>query len=305
MIVKAKKYDAVILTDARYVNPEIIDGYIKNVLQEEDILKTALENRGQKTGRVNWDHPHFDWSSTKYVIFRSTWDYFHRFAEFSEWLEKTREQTLMINPYQIIKWNLDKHYLRDLQNKGINIPPTIFIEPGDHRSLSEIGDSTGWEEMILKPAVSGGARHTYRLNAGNIEEHESIYRELILEESMLLQEFQDSVIMEGELAFMVFGGRFSHAILKLAKEGDFRVQDDFGGTVHDYTALTSEIEFAEQVVSVCDPLPVYSRVDVIRDNAGELCLTELELIEPELWFRNFLKAADMFAEAFIQEISQE
>ncbi len=312
------QYDAVILTD-----PQKTDEYIRNVLLEDGMLMEALAERGLKVGRVNWDNPGFDWTSTRYVIFRTTWDYFDRYPEFDQWLERTRELTSMINPYEIIRWNIDKHYLADLRQKDINIPPTLFVEPGDPRSLGEICLSSGWSDIILKPAVSGGARHTYRLhtgstgkyadnivghdsntteNEGNIEEHEGIFRELIKEESMLLQEFQHRVIGDGELAFMVFGGRYSHAILKKAKEGDFRVQDDFGGSVHDYTATKEEIEFAEKVVSVCDPLPVYARVDVIRNNNNNLCVTELELIEPELWFRNHPPAAEYFADSFMEYI---
>jgi len=295
-----RKYDAVILTDARYVNPKKIDWYTENVLKEDGLLKKSLEDRGLQVERVNWDHPQFDWSSTAYIIFRSTWDYFYRFAEFSEWLDRVSKLTKMINPHKTIRWNLDKHYLMDLQSSEIAIPPTLFIEPGDARSLSEICQSSGWENMIMKPAVSGGAWHTYRLNSGNLSDHESIFRKLIKTESMLFQEFQNSVMDIGEIAFMVIGGKYSHAVRKKAKEGDFRVQDDFGGTVHDYTATSTEIEFAERVVSVCDPVPVYARVDVIMDNTGEPCISELELIEPELWFRRYPEAALRFAESFIE-----
>jgi len=300
MTESGEKYDAVILTDARFVNPKKTNLYTENVLREDGLLKKSLEDRGLKVERVNWDHPQFDWSSARYLIFRTTWDYFYRFAEFSEWFDQVSSLTEMINPYEIIRWNLDKHYLLDLRKNGIAIPPTLFIEPGDVRSLSEICLSTEWKDMILKPAISGGAWHTYRLNAGNLADHESIFKKLIATESMLLQEFQISVMETGEMAFMVFGGKYSHSIRKKAKKGDFRVQDDFGGTVHDYLASSAEIEFAENVVSVCKPSPVYARVDVIRNNEGDPCLTELELIEPELWFRRYPKAAERFADSFIE-----
>ncbi len=295
-------YDAIILTEARYVNPQKRNWYVENVLKEDRMVKEALEARGLKIGRVSWDDPDFDWSSTRYVVFRTTWDYFERYPEFSDWLERIKPLTSMVNPYETIRWNLDKHYLLDLRQRGIPIPPTRFIEPGNERSLQEITESTGWSDIILKPAVSGGARHTYRLHPGNIEEHESIFRELICREAMMIQEFQHNVLAEGEVAHMLFGGKHSHAILKKAREGDFRVQDDFGGSVQDYAASQAEILFAERVVSVCDPLPVYARVDVIRDNRNESCVSELELIEPELWFRNHPRAAEMFADAFVKHI---
>ena len=300
-----KKYDVVLLTDARYVADENPDWYVQNIFDEDELVTRALEKRGLQVWRTNWDNPDFDWSQTRYVIFRSTWDYFDRFPKFSKWLDQVSVQTRLINPHSIIKWNMDKHYLQDLANNGINIPPTVYIEPGDPRTLHGIIQETGWSEIILKPCVSGAARHTYRLHQGNIEAHEIIFKELISLESMILQEFQDKVTSQGEMAFMLFDGKYSHAVLKRAKAGDFRVHEDHGGSVHKYMASKDEIVFAKKVISVCDPVPVYARVDAIRDNNNKLCVSELELIEPELWFRYFPQAAELFADALMKVVDQQ
>lgn len=297
------KYDIVLLTDSRYLGPKPGDPYTENVLTEDGLVQQALEKRGLKVYRTNWDDEHFDWSETDYAMFRTTWDYFDRFGEFSQWLENVSSQTKLINPIELIKWNLDKHYLKDLQDQGIPIPPTRFIEPGEIHTLTELALQTGWTDLILKPAVSGAARHTYKLNAENLQDHEDIFKELIAEESLLLQEFQHSIFSRGEVAFMVFNGKFTHAILKKGKKGDFRVQDDFGGTVHDYTPTHEEVKFAESVVSVCSPLPAYARVDVIWDNRDNIVVSELELIEPELWFRNHPMAAELLAESISDGLS--
>jgi glutathione synthase/RimK-type ligase-like ATP-grasp enzyme len=296
--------DITLLTDARYVNPPTIDWYIQNILDEDRLVTEALQRRGLTVTRTNWDNPEYDWTKTRFAVFRATWDYFDRFQEFSKWLTSVNNKTNLINPLSLVKWNMDKHYLRDLKNRGINIPPTLFVEPVEIRSLSEIVKSTGWSDCILKPAVSGAARHTYKLNASNIRDHEAIFRKLIDEESMLIQEFQHQITTKGEVALMVFGGKFSHAVLKKAKVGDFRVQDDFGGTVHEYLPSQQEIDFAEHIVSSCTPLPVYARVDVILDNQNNLSVSELELIEPELWFRKHLPAAEAFTEAILKKIEK-
>lgn len=299
-----KKYDVTILTDSRFINPPEIDDNIKNVLLEDNLAKEALERKGLKTVRINWDNPSFNWNDTHFAIFKTTWDYFDRFDEFSQWLEFTSTKTKFINPVETILWNVDKHYLLDLKAKGINIPDTFFIETGSNKTLFELFEESGWNDCILKPAVSGAARHTYKLNKDNLREHENIFRQLISKESMMLQEFQYSVLKKGEITYVVFGGKYSHAILKKAKQGDFRVQDDFGGTVHDYEAGIDEIKFAEDVVALCSPVPVYGRVDVILDNNGKLSVSELELIEPELWFRNKPSSADMYADSVINEMKK-
>ncbi len=297
--------DITLLTDQRYVNPSNPDWYVENILQEDRLLREALEQRGLKTNRINWDDPSYNWKDTRYALFRTTWDYFNRFTEFVEWLQKVRSQTCLINPYELILWNLDKHYLHDLHQRGIAIPPTRFLEPGDKRPLAEIVQSTGWSECILKPAVSGAARHTYRFHSTAAHEYENIFRKLIQNESMLLQQFQPSVLQKGEVALMFFDGKFTHAVLKRARPGDFRVQDDFGGTVHPCTPTPEEVALAEQVVSVCRPAPVYARVDIIWNNCGEPCVSELELIEPELWFRMYPPAAQQFADAVVKYIAHE
>jgi glutathione synthase/RimK-type ligase-like ATP-grasp enzyme len=292
-----KRYDITLLTDARYVHPKPGDWYVENIILEDDILRAALEQHGLKVYRTHWDDPEMDWTQTQYAVFRTTWDYFDRFAEFSAWLMDTGKKTEFLNPLSLVRWNMDKHYLRDLQEKGIRIPPTVFIERGDGRTLQEIIQTTGWKECVLKPAVGGAGRHTYRLGEHNIAEHESLFRQHIAEEAFLLQEFMQSVPTKGEITLMVFDGEFTHAVLKKAKPGDFRVQDDFGGTVHHYAPTPSEIAFAEKVMRTCSPLPIYGRVDLIWDNENVLCVSELELIEPELWFRNCPAAAGKMAQA--------
>jgi len=300
-----REIDITILTDSRFVNPVDPDWYTGNVLLEDNLVKEALENERLSVARTNWDNLHFDWSSTRYVLFRTTWDYFDRFPEFERWLERIKNHTSFINPLEILYWNLDKHYLKELESGEIRIPPTLFIEAGYAGKLEEVLALSGWREAILKPAVSGAARHTYRINMKTVKNVEHIFAELIREESMMIQEFQENVIREGEVAYMIFEGRFSHAVLKKARPGDFRVQDDFGGTVADYHPDREEIAFAEHVVNSCNFDPVYARVDIIRDNSYALCVSELELIEPELWFRRCPEATGKFARAVAEYMKKQ
>ena len=291
-----KIFDVAILTDNRYANPTKIDTYIQNVLDEDNYVKNALEKLELIVVRIAWDDENFDWSTTKFILFRTTWDYFDRFEEFSIWLNKVSQVTQLLNSERIIRWNIDKHYLQDLRKKGTHIIPTAFIEKGRITSLKILHKENNWDETILKPCISGGARHTYKLNLNNLEEHENIFKKLIKNEAMMLQPFQHSIVKKGEVSLMLFNGRFTHAVLKKAKKGDFRVQDDFGGTVHSYIPTAKEILFAENVIKACIEHPIYARVDITTDNNNKLAIVELELIEPELWFRNYPKAADFLAE---------
>jgi len=292
-----KKYDVVLLTEAKYINPENVNWYTDQVLTEDDLVKEALEKRGIHTTKKDWADPKFDWSTTRFVLFRTTWDYFHRFEEFDAWLTKASALTKMINPVELIRWNMDKHYLIELQEKGIPIVETAFIEKGSTVTLKELHEETGWINTVIKPAISGAGRHTYKLDPATLRIHEDIFQRIIQHESMLLQPYQESITQKGEVSHIVIDGDYSHSILKKTKEGDYRVQDDWGGTVHPYKADKKEIELAEDIVRTCSPVPVYARVDLMWNNEDKLVLGELELVEPELWFRKHPAAADLLAEA--------
>jgi len=290
-----KKFDVVLLTDSRYVNPHTLNNYIKNILLEDKLVQEALERVNLKVCRLSWDDPDFDWTSTKYALFRTTWDYFDRFHEFSVWLDKISKETNLLNTESIVRWNIDKHYLLDLENRGIHCTPTLFIEKDEDRTLVQLHEQKNWKETVLKPVISGAARHTYKLNEENLQSYETIFKELIHQEAFMLQPFQKNIVDKGEFSLIIIDGKFTHAVLKVAKKGDFRVQDDFGGTVHQYLPAIKEVKFAESAVMACNPMPIYARVDMFTDNNGQLAVSELELIEPELWFRNNPDAADKLA----------
>ena len=289
-------FDIVILTDKRYINPTIKNWYTNQVLLEDKILQDALEKKGLRVCRKDWSDTDFDWNSTKHSIFRTTWDYFERFDEFFSWIQKTKIKTNLINSSKIINWNIDKHYLRDLAKNGVNIIPSLFIKKETKVTLSELFEKTRWTEAVIKPTISGAARHTYRINPKNCKDYEYIFQCLIKEESMLFQEFMKSIIFNGEISLIMIGGEHTHAVKKIAKKDDFRVQDDHGGTVEKHTATNQEICFAKKCLEASPFKPIYARVDIVYDNKNQPCLVELELIEPELWFRKNPKSANRLAE---------
>jgi glutathione synthase/RimK-type ligase-like ATP-grasp enzyme len=298
-------FDIVILTDNRYVNPTTTNWYIDQVLLEDQLLQTALEDKGLRVCKKDWADSNFDWSKTKCAIFRTTWDYFDRFDEFFSWINQTKNKTTFINSSEIINWNINKHYLQDLAKNNINIAPTLFIEKGNKISLKQLFKQTNWSEAVIKPAISGAARHTYRANASNYSKFEDIFQTLIENECMLFQEFLNNITTQGEISLILIGGKYTHSIKKIAKKGDFRVQDDHGGSVERHTPTKKEILFAEDCLKVSPYRPIYARIDIIYDNNNKPSLSELELIEPELWFRNYPKAANLLAEEIFNLISSK
>ena len=124
--------DITLLTCRAYYKPDNITPYIQNILLEQELLKSAFESQGLKVDITYWDNPSYEWQQTKSVLFRTVWDYFERFDEFWDWLEQVKTKTRLINSYELIKWNIDKHYLNDLKNNGIQVVPTCFIDRGNN-----------------------------------------------------------------------------------------------------------------------------------------------------------------------------
>ena len=291
-----KEFDVVLLTDSRYVNPKKIDPYIQNVLKEDRLVMDGLEKLNLRTIKKDWNDTNFNWSSTKSAIFRSTWDYFDQFSNFRNWLELVKEQCYLINPYEQINWNLDKHYLLDLQKLDLPIVESVFVSKKTQLNLETISKSKNWKDIVIKPTISGAARHTYHLKNDEIKKFQDKWLSLTNDEDFMVQEFQKNILSTGEIAVMLFGGEYSHSVLKKAKKGDFRVQDDFGGSVEKINPSLEIIELAEKTVKSLKTMPIYARVDIIFDNGSNPVISELELIEPELWFRFKEESAYKLAE---------
>ena len=291
-----KEFDVVLLTDSRYVSPKKIDAYIQNVLKEDRLVMDGLEKLNLRTTKKDWNDTNFNWSSTKSAIFRSTWDYFDQFSNFRNWLELVKEQCYLINPYEQINWNLDKHYLLDLQKLDLPIVESIFVSKKTQLNLETISKSKNWKDIVIKPTISGAARHTYHLKNDEIKKFQDKWLSLTNNEDFMVQEFQKNILSSGEIAVMLFGGEYSHSVLKKAKKGDFRVQDDFGGSVEKINPSLEIIELAEKTVKSLKTMPLYARVDIIFDNGSNPVISELELIEPELWFRFKEESAYKLAE---------
>lgn len=299
----APQWDVVLLTQREYLAPNLDEPYICQLQLEEALLLKPLRERGLAVTRLSWDDSQQDWSRCKALVFRSTWDYFFRYREFAPWLNAVSDKTQLFNNAALLRWNIDKHYLADLQAAGVAIVETVFVEKGSIAPLAAVLRKQGWNEAVFKPVVSGSARLTYRVDPANAAAMQSTFADCVAKESMMVQPFLRNVLAQGEFSFIVIDGVCTHAVRKVPKAGDFRVQDDHGGTVLAHVATTEEVQFAERAVAACPSMPLYARVDAVRDDSGALRLMELELIEPELFLRFHTPAAQRLAAAIARELA--
>ena len=290
-----------LLSEKRYLKADESSWYLENIILEDKLLTRSLYKNDIIAKRVAWDdNP--DLSNFDSAIFRTTWNYFNYLDEFIKFLTTWKNKLIFINPIDLVLWSLDKKYLFDLNSKGINIPESVLVKRGQVKKLKNISQKENWSKFIIKPCISAAAWETYCVERKNIDKYESLFYSLVMNHDMLVQNFQDSILSFGEISFMLFDGKYSHAVIKKPKKNDSRVQDDFGGTVSNYYANSKEINFAERVVKTLKITPAYARVDVIVDKNEQLALSELELIEPELWFRKKKSSSDLLAGAIKKKI---
>jgi len=263
---------------------------------DDRLLFKPLGERGIHADPAIWDDPARDWSSFDAVVLRSCWDYHLKSETFLRWIASLEGASVpVLNAAPLVRWNANKSYLRDLDAKGIPIVPTCWPEVGDAVRLKDKLRELGWTTAVVKPRISATAHRTHLITTDHADSAPGLFDELRSGPGVMVQKFMDGILDEGEWSLIFFGGQFSHAVLKTPKMGDFRVQNDFGGSEHPADPPTQVLQSATRIVQTVTPT-LYARVDGVVDDQ-QFRLMELELIEPMLFLASHPAAPSRFADA--------
>jgi glutathione synthase/RimK-type ligase-like ATP-grasp enzyme len=203
----------------------------------------------------------------------------------------------------VLRWNSRKTYLRELEAAGVPTVPTHFVEKGGE-SLARVLRETGWDEVVVKPVVSASAYETWRASRATLAQDDARYALLLAEGAVMVQPFLPGIMTEGEWSLCFFAGRYSHAVLKRPRPGDFRVQADHGGQYTAEEPSRQLVAEAGAALRAAGRRTLYARVDgCVMD--GAFRLMELELLEPGLFLATHPAAAARFAEAVLEAVDQE
>lgn len=246
-------------------------------------LVDCLNKNNIKAEILIWDKDQVPNDSK--VLIRTVWDYALKKKEFLSLLSRLNPGQL-INPVETVKWNMDKSYLVELKNKGASVVDTEVQYSFSPKDLEDYS-----YPIVVKPLVGASGYNTFLLKS-----YEEDTLSVLKGSDVLIQPFIESIQTIGEYSYIYFAGKFSHAVLKKAKSGEFRVQDDHGGTVEKYQPNATELEEVDNILKHVDHNWTYARVDVVQNNQA-LELMELELIEPELFFRFSTNGENRLAEA--------
>ena len=204
------------------------------------------------------------------------WGYHFKLAAFAQMLADWPGDMPLANPPSVLVWNARKTYLAELAQKGVATIPTLTPEDTDEALIDQAFERFGAKELVIKPLVSAGSYETFRLARGDLYSGPTRGR--------MVQPLLTAVAEEGELSLFYFGGVFSHAVVKRAAHGDFRVQPQFGAEITPWSPSHEATVLAEAVLAAAPKGIIYARIDLLRDQKGKLCLMELEAIEPDLYF---------------------
>ncbi len=259
--------------------------YLSLVPNEDDMLLDLFRKNGHEAELEIWDNPNAHWEKYEIVIIKSTWDYFVGKIElFYKWLDYLKNHKIpCLNSPDLIRWNADKHYLLEIESAGLSIVPSYIVEQNEMFNSNIPFQKFDADEIIIKPCVSGGAMNTLRVNKQNISEYVDQINNWLKDQAYLIQPLKKEILTEGEWSFLFFNGKYSHQLLKVAKEGEFRIQHFFGGKITTPTENNTLIKEAQKYIDHFAKDSLYARVDGVLSN-GRFELMELELIEPYMFF---------------------
>lgn len=292
----------------------------RDLIADDLILARALEKRGAKVVPVVWTETQPESLGCDLLVLRSVWDYHLQPDKFSHWLTVAAQRTKVVNAPEIVHWNMDKHYLKDIEAAGFAVPKTVFLERGslERRSLErrpqvalkELLRSAGLTAAVIKPAISASAFETYKLEAAQAggfgAKLNTKFNALLEGRAMMVQEFIPEIATGGEWSLIFVGNGHAghdctHAVNKLPRPGDFRVQEEHGGLHTLASPPAAAVQMAQAILARFAPQAVYCRADIVMRPQGPV-LMELELIEPLLHFELAPQAAEKMAEIIIARL---
>lgn len=277
------------------LTPAAHNPYVRVWGPASDRLTAALSGAGLEVISMEW--PRAGDAEADAVLPLLAWGYHQDAADWLAVLDSLEARGVKaLNPAAVLRWNTTKTYLADLEAAGAPVVPTVFADHVDDAVVARARAELGADTLVVKPQVSGGSHETVKLDAGEA---------LIGGPSgaAMIQPFLPSVSGEGEISLLYFDGVFSHAIGKVARAGDFRVQPQFGSTIGPISPPAGALEVAEAVLAATPGRLTYCRVDLIRHPDGTLRVMELEAIEPDLFLEHAPEAGAVFAAAVKRALS--
>ncbi len=276
----------------------------RDLTSDDHFAVTALTERGAQVSAAVWNDRSVDWKDFDAIVVRSTWDYHRHAAEFRAWIDTLEAiGALVWNPPAVLRWNMEKTYLRDLERAGVPVVPTEWLSKGSNPDLGALLAGRGWHDAVVKPVISAAANRTWRVSRSIDSKIGNQIAESLEIGGVMVQPFIAEIQTHGEWSLIFIDGEFSHSVRKTPIEGDFRVQAHLGGDAVTENPGSSVVSAARRALEAAPAKWLYARVDGIETAAGFILL-ELEMLEPSLYFTHTTSGPVRFADSIIRLVSQ-
>ena len=264
-------------------------------------LEPAFARLGLMLREVDWHAPDSAFAGLDMVLLGTAWDYQDDSDAFLSTLERLEQRGIAVcNPPDMVRWNIRKTYLRDLERAGVATIPTLWHESLSREDLLRSFDALDTGTVVVKRQVGAGAegQELWDRNAA-LTGFDG------LELPVMVQPYLHRIAQTGEISFLFVDGAFSHAVLKRPRDGDYRVQSIYGGTEEIYRPDHTERAAAQAAFDAIPfATPLYARIDMVRGSDDTLLLIEAELIEPFLYPAQGPDLGDRMARAVRQRLTR-
>ena len=275
----------------------------KGFFTYDKLLIEPMKTFGWDAEEISWRNESINWDDYNAVIVRSTWDYQKDHEKFLDVLEKINNSSAHLeNDLELMKWNMNKKYLFDLEQKGVKIVDTLWKSNFNLDEVENSFENFNSEEIIIKPNISANADNTFRLTKAKFVEIKNQLKLIFTNREFMMQPFMKNIIDEGEYSLFFFNGEFSHCVLKKPKEKDFRVQEEHGGKFKSIIPTEQQKTIGKNIIDKLAVLPLYGRTDLVRTADNDFALMELEAIEPSLYFNMDEQSPIRFTKAFVEKM---
>jgi hypothetical protein len=270
---------------------------------EHDLLFEAIAGglgaRAQMTA-IDWRAPLEVLAGFDLAYLGSPWDYTEAKDEFLARLEALEAAGVVVcNSAGVVRWNADKLYLRELEARGAVSIPTLWPESTGPEEVEAAFSRFGCDRVVVKRRVGAGA-----IGQDSFTRDDPPPATWRMVQPAMIQPFLPAIVAEGEHSFIFVDGAFSHALIKRAALGDYRIQSLYGGSEMAVSPAPADLAAAQLTMAMLpfDQPPLYARIDMVRLPGGALALIEAEMIEPYLYPEQDAAFGARMAEALLRRL---
>ncbi len=243
-------------------------------------LRPAFADAGFELVELDWRAPLEAFDGCAATLLGTPWDYQDHAGDFLARLDALEQRGIAVhNPPAVVRWNIDKRYLKELAGNGAPTVPTWWHDDPGRAEVEEALQRFATDRLVVKRQVGAGGLGQHSFTRDTLPD-----ADWQMGRAAMIQPFLPNILTEGEYTFVFIGGDFSHGVRKRPADGEYRIQSLYGGREEAWAPGADDLAQAQAVIAALPfAEPLYTRIDMVRLDDGTLAVMEAEMIEPYLY----------------------